>query len=176
MKFLKWTLGTLAGLIAIFAIVGMLLPRQVTIERSIRIDAGVEQVFPHVAGLKAMAAWSPWLDRDPDVQLTYSGPDTGEGATLDWASEHPNVGNGHQVITGFEENVLVTTALDFGEMGTANADLVLEEADGVTTVTWTLDADMGAGPFGRWMGLMMDRAVGPDYELGLSRLKSLVEG
>jgi len=31
-------------------------------------------------------------------------------------------------------------------------------------------------PMGRWMGLMMDGWVGPDYETGLSNLKSLVEG
>jgi hypothetical protein len=43
-------------------------------------------------------------------------------------------------------------------------------------VTWMLDTDMGAGPIGRWMGLMMDKWVGGDYETGLQNLKSLVEG
>jgi hypothetical protein len=35
---------------------------------------------------------------------------------------------------------------------------------------------MGVNPVGRWMGLMMDRWVGADYERGLANLKALVEG
>eukprot|EP01023_Acetabularia_acetabulum_P038207 TRINITY_DN36513_c1_g1_i1.p2 TRINITY_DN36513_c1_g1~~TRINITY_DN36513_c1_g1_i1.p2 ORF type:complete len:157 (-),score=35.49 TRINITY_DN36513_c1_g1_i1:16-486(-) len=34
---------------------------------------------------------------------------------------------------------------------------------------------MGSGPMGRWMGLMMDRWVGADYEQGLQNLKAVVE-
>ena len=35
---------------------------------------------------------------------------------------------------------------------------------------------MGAGPVGRWFGLMMDRLIGLDYEKGLANLKTLAEG
>ncbi|MCY4178887.1 MAG: SRPBCC family protein [Litoreibacter sp.] len=73
-------------------------------------------------------------------------------------------------------NESVKNALDFGDMGTAIADYKLVEEGGITTVTWGLTADMGAGPIGRWMGLMMDDWVGADYERGLSNLKALVEG
>src|SRR5690606_16939708 len=42
-------------------------------------------------------------------------------------------------------------------------------------VTWSMQADMGNNPIGRWMGLMMDSIVGADYETGLASLKKLVE-
>ena len=42
-------------------------------------------------------------------------------------------------------------------------------------MTWGLEADMGNAPVGRYMGLMMDRWVGGDFEAGLARLKALVE-
>lgn len=53
--------------------------------------------------------------------------------------------------------------------------MCLSPVDEGTRVAWDLDSDMGAGPLGRWMGLMMDRWVGGDYEAGLANLKTLVE-
>ena len=156
MRIIKWILGIVVLLAVVFVVVGMILPREVSIARTIEIDAPASQVFPHVNSMQATQEWSPWLSRDPETKLTYTGPETGVGNTLEWASDHPQ--------------------LDFGDMGLAKAEFLLDEAAGKTTVTWTLDTDMGAGPVGRWMGLMMDRWVGGDYEAGLANLKKLVEG
>ncbi len=176
MRVLKRLVGGLVVLVALFLLIGMFLPREVTVARSVGISAPASDVFPHVNSLKATQAWSPWLERDPDVVLEYSGPDEGAGAKLQWASEHPQVGNGTQEIMVSVPNEKVETALDFGDMGLAKAQFLLSESGGVTEVTWTLDTDMGAGPVGRWMGLMMDGWVGADYETGLANLKALVEG
>ena len=176
MRILKWIVSALALLIVAFIAIGMLLPREVSVARSIEINAAPDAVFPHVNSLKAMEAWSPWLSRDPNVQLTYNDVESGDGAAMEWASEQPDVGNGRQEIIESNENESVVTALDFGDMGLAQAKFLLAEAQGATTVTWTLDTDMGAGPVGRWMGLMMDSWVGADYEAGLANLKALVEG
>lgn len=176
MRILKWLLGSLVVLILALVVIGMLLPREVSVARSIEIDAAAADVFPHVNSLKAMEAWSPWLSRDPEVKLTYNEVESGDGAAMEWASEQPDVGNGRQEIIESNLNESVVTALDFGEMGLAQAKFLLAEAQGATTVTWTLDTDMGAGPMGRWMGLMMDSWVGSDYEAGLANLKALVEG
>jgi len=175
MRILKWIGGILVLIVTVFLIGGYLLPQQVTVARSVEINATAGDVFPHVNSLKAAQKWSPWMERDPDVKTTYSGPDSGVGSKLAWSSEHPQVGNGNQEIILSEPDQRVETALDFGEMGLAKAGFLLEENAGVTTVTWTLDTDMGSNPVGRWMGLMMDRWVGADYELGLSNLKSLIE-
>ena len=40
---------------------------------------------------------------------------------------------------------------------------------------WALDTDMGAGPVGRYFGLMMDSMVGADFAAGLQNLKLLLE-
>ena len=60
-------------------------------------------------------------------------------------------------------------------MGTARAAFTLEPSGTGTLVTWTLVADMGLNPVGRWMGLMMDRWVGTDYERGLINLRRVAE-
>lgn len=175
MRILKWLLGIAVLLAIVFFAGGFLLPKDVAVARSIEIDAPAKDIFPHINSLKATGEWSPWLGRDPEVQLAYSGPDEGVGARLEWASEHPQVGNGAQEITLSDPDKRVETALDFGPMGGALAAFDLTETAGKTTVTWGFEADMGNNPMGRWMGLMMDSWVGGDYEAGLSNLKSLVE-
>ena len=176
MRFLKWILGILVVLVVIFVAGAFLLPRTVEVARTIEIDAPAADVFPHVNSLKAGEAWSPWLSRDPEVQLAYSGPEAGVGAKLDWTSDHPQVGNGTSLITASEADKLVENELDFGDMGTALARFQLVESNGKTTVTWGFETDLGKNPVARWMGLMMDKWVGGDYETGLTNLKAVVEG
>lgn len=177
MRILKWFLGALAALILVVALGGMLLPREIKVTRSTVIDAPPSQVFPHINNLRATEAWSPWLGIDPDVQTTYGSIAEGVGAKMSWTSEHPNVGTGSMEVIESVKDATVVNALDFGDMGLAQARYVLAEAEsGGTEITWGLEVDMGAGPIGRWMGLMMDGWVGADYERGLANLKTLVEG
>lgn len=176
MRILARLLKYLVVIVLALVAVSYLLPRQVSVARSIEIDASASDVFAHVNGLKAGADWSPWLGRDPEVELVYSGPETGVGSKLEWTSEHPQVGNGKQEIVESVENERVVTALDFGGQGTAMAAFTLIEVEGKTSVTWDLETDMGMNPVGRYMGLMMDKWIGGDYEVGLANLKALIEG
>lgn len=176
MRFMKKLFLGVLGLIIGLVAAAYILPREVPVIRSIVIDAPPEEIFPYVNSLQRAAEWSPWLGIDPDVELTYSGPDEGVGNSLSWVSDHPNVGSGQQEITASEPNERVVSSLDFGDMGLATAQFTLERDGDGTKVVWGLLADMGMNPIGRWMGLMMDGWVGPDYEKGLANLKALVEG
>ncbi len=176
MRIVKWLIGIIVVLAVVFVGGAFFMPREVTVARSIEIDKPAAEIFPHVNALKAAEGWSPWLGRDPEVQLTYSGPEEGVGNKLVWASEHPQVGNGSQEIIASEPDKMVQTALDFGPMGSAVAQFDLVEAGGKTTVTWGFETDLGNNPMARWMGTQMDKWVGGDYETGLANLKALVEG
>ena len=176
MKTLKRLLGVFVILGAALIAGAYLLPREVTVTRSTVIAAPPDAIFPHVNALQATQRWSPWLERDPDVQVIFSGPDSGVGNAMSWTSAEPNVGNGTQRIVESAPNERVVTALDFGAMGTAEAAFLLAPSGAGTQVTWTLVSDLGNGPMGRYLGLMMDRWVGGDYETGLANLKALVEG
>ncbi|MDH3481246.1 MAG: SRPBCC family protein [Gammaproteobacteria bacterium] len=46
--------------------------------------------------------------------------------------------------------------------------------DGGTRLTWAFDANFDNMP-GHYMGLMVDKWVGSDYERGLERFKALAE-
>ncbi|GAB5447295.1 SRPBCC family protein [Gymnodinialimonas sp.] len=176
MRLIRNILIGLVALAAVLAIVGMFLPRYVTVERDLVVNATPDAVYPHVSSLQAFTEWSPWGDIDPDMEVAFSGPEVGVGNVMEWTSEHPNVGNGRQEILEVAENESVRTALDFGDMGTAEAWWRLTPEGDATRVVWGLTADMGQGPVGRWFGLMMDGWVGADYERGLGRLQAIVEG
>lgn len=175
MRILTRLAAGLAILVAVLVLVAYLLPREVTVTRSITIDAPPSAVFPHVNSLQRFAEWSPWGDIDPDMVQTFSGPAEGVGNRMEWTSEDDRVGSGSQEITLSLPDERVETALDFGDMGLGAAWQEIRPVDGASEVTWGLVADMGLNPIGRWMGLMMDRLVGADYERGLERLKAVVE-
>ena len=176
MKTLVRLLAGLVLLIAVLAGIGMLLPREETVERWTQINAPASEIYPLVANLEAYQQWSPWANLDPDATYTFGDIPEGVGATMTWASDSPDVGNGSMEITEATENAALTVALNFGDMGGGTAFWEFEEAAGTTTATWRLVADMGAGPIGRWLGLKMDDWVGADYERGLANLKTVAEG
>jgi len=175
MRILARLAAGLAILVAVLVVVAYLLPREVTVTRSITIDAPPAAVFPHINSLQRFAEWSPWGDIDPDMVQTFSGPEEGVGNRMEWTSEDDRVGSGSQEITLSLPDERVETALDFGDMGLGTAWQEVRPVDGVSEITWGLVADMGLNPIGRWMGLMMDGLVGADYERGLERLKAVVE-
>ncbi|WP_135506205.1 SRPBCC family protein [Roseovarius aestuariivivens] len=175
MKFIKRLFIGCVVAIVLLAGVGLLLPREISVARSIVIDAPASAVFPHVNDLQATVDWSPWLARDPDTSLEFSADPVGEGARMSWASDNPQVGTGTMTITESRPDDYVEVALDFGDMGTATASWDFQEADGATTATWSMQTDMGAGPVNRWFGVMMKRWIADDYDAGLQNLKQLVE-
>ncbi len=176
MRFLMRFAAGLVLLVAVLAAVSFFLPREVSVARSVVIDAPPEAVFPHIDNLQAFAEWSPWSALDPEMQQSFSGPERGVGNRMEWMSDQSDVGSGSQEIVDLKENESVASLVDFGPMGQADAAWLLEAKDGGTEVTWAFRTDMGMNPVSRYMGLMMDGWVGADYEKGLANLKARAEG
>ena len=164
-----------ALLAVLLVVVAFALPQQITVARSKVINAPESDVYPYVNSLKRFQQWSPWAARDPETKYTFSGPEEGKGARMEWNSDHPEVGWGIQQIVESEENSFVRLKLDFGEMGQANASYQLKPDGAGTRVLWVFDTDVGNNPVRRWMGPMFDRWICKEYEDGLERLKKLVE-
>lgn len=176
MRILLRLLGILVVLVVILGVAGMFLPRSVSVDRQVVINATADKIFPYVNSMQQTQAWSPWLGIDPNVKTTFDGPESGVGNKLTWASDNAQVGSGTQIITASQPNQRVETDLDFGDMGTAKARFELSPSGDGTQVIWGFTTDMGANPYMRYMGLMMDGWVGGDYEQGLANLKAVVEG
>ncbi len=175
MVILKKLVLAVVVLVVLLAGIGMLLPRQVHVERSIVIDAPRATVFALLDGFKQFNKWSPWAALDPNATYTREGPEFGVGAKQSWVGDPKTVGSGSQEVVELKPLELVKTRLDVSGMGPATARFALAPETSATKVTWSLDSDMGAGPIGRYFGLMMDRWIGSDYEKGLAGLKALAE-
>jgi effector-binding domain-containing protein len=171
---LKRILVVLVAVVIVLAIIGLLLPRNTRVTRSVTIARPASLVYATVNSFQLFPQWSPWQSLDPNLHQTTEGPREGVGAKLRW-SGNDKVGSGTQVITASILNQSVASDVDFGKMGVAKSELLLAPDGGSTRVTWTLDMDMGASPIAHYFGLMMDRMIGKDYEMGLSKLKTLVE-
>ena len=151
--------------------VAYVLPQQVHVERSITVDRPAAVIFPLLNSPKRFNEWSPWKDLDPNARMSYSGPESGVGAAMAW-SGNSKVGKGSQVITESVTDKRVKTDLDFGDMGTAKAQWELSSEGTGTKIVWSLDMDVGNNPLGRYMGLFMDKMIGPDYDRGLKQLQA----
>ncbi len=175
MKVVKIVLGIIVVLVVAFLLVGMLLPSGQYVERSAIVRAEQAEVFALVSDYRQFNRWSPWAERDPETEYEFSGPATGMGAKMSWRSEDPNVGNGAQEIVEIQPDTMVRSKLTFEGFDTPSyATFALEPTDDGTQVTWSFDANMDT-MVGRYMGLMMDKWVGADYERGLVRLKELAD-
>jgi effector-binding domain-containing protein len=172
---LKKILIFLVAFLILAAVAGLLLPRNIRVERSVSIARPASLIYATVNSFQLFYKWSPWQNLDPNMRQTTEGARDGVGAKLHW-SGNDKVGSGTQLITASIPDRSVASDVDFGKMGVAKSTILLDPQDSSTRVTWTLDVDMGASPIGRYFGLMMDRMVGKDYERGLGKLKALVEG
>lgn len=162
----------LALLIVVVGVVGVMLPKEYGLERSIVINASPEAIFPYVNNLEKNKEWSPWEEEDSTIKETLGEIKEGLGATSSWESE--NSGSGSMKIVESVPYSLIVNELDFGEMGTATGKWTFEVVENGTKTTWFFDGeatDIGSKIFGAMIGSFM----GPQYEKGLKNLKAIVE-
>ncbi len=171
MKFLKFILG----LIVVLLLIGLFLPSSTTFERSVTINAPQELVYEYVNSMPRFNEWSPWHSIDPNTKYTFTGPESGVGHKMSWQSDHENVGSGSQEIVEVLPPSKVVTFLDFGPMGTANAAFTLDTLGEGTKVVWSFYDEHGWAIHDRYFGLMTEKFVGPMYESGLSKFKTVAE-
>lgn len=175
MAFARLFLKIFSVLLAVFLVVGLLLPSSATVERARTIAAPPESVFPHLNDLQAFRTWSPWSDIDPQTQWTFNGPRQGVGAEMNWRSNHPEVGNGSMRILRSEPPQRVEMQLSFDGQGGGSARFHLEPDAGGTRVRWQFHSEFGWNLPGRYFGLMLDTVLGPFFEKGLDALAQQVE-
>lgn len=151
-------------------------PGQFRVQRSARINASPERIFPHLVDFHRWTAWSPWEGIDPALNRTYSGAESGPGAVYAWHGNR-QVGEGRMEITSATPPNELTIKLDFLKPFKASnvTQFSLVPSGTTTDVTWTMTGD---SPFmSKLMGVMMDmdQFIGKDFDKGLASLKSVSE-
>ncbi len=175
MKILKRILIVLAILLLVVAAIGLMLPSQVRVERSITINRPQEMIFDYINHIQNWNSWSPWYELDTTASYTFSGPSSGKGAMINWVSTNKNVGTGSMTYTEVNAPSRIVQDLNFMEEGIATGIYVFSPDGAGSKITWSLEFDTGFNPLLRIIGKFMDGMVGKDFDRGLNKLKTIME-
>ena len=139
------------------------------VDRSVKIDAPVADVFSKLNDFNHWQPWSPWLIQEPEAKVTVADD------TKSYSWEGNRIGSGQMKIENEEENKHIHYDLQFLKPWKSKAKTWFEftEEDGGTKVTWYMDSSLPFFMF--WMKKQMNAFIGMDYERGLSMLKDYVE-
>ena len=108
--------------------------------------------FPISTTCIEFSEWSPWQLRDPQLAVSYAGPEQGKGATVQWTSQVKSVGNGSMEITESEPSRHIDLAVIFNGLdGTSSYDI--SPSGSGSKVTWAFGYDSGTSPLKRWKAL-----------------------
>ena len=132
-------------------------------------------MFPQVNNVRNWQAWSPWMELDPAMKLTYTGPAEGTGAA--WAWDSKKAGAGQMTVAKSQPNELVDFRLEFLKpfQATDAAEFTFKPDGGQTVVTWTMTGSCNFASKAMNMLVGIDRVIGSDFEKGLAKMKSVVE-
>ena len=164
----------LGALAVILLGVAFVLPEDVTIARSVVINAPETAVFPYLNNMHSFADWSPWAARDPQLTVAYSGPEQGKGAKVEWTSSKPSVGTGSMEIVESSPNRHIDLAVSFNGLDGTSYYEIVPSGSG-SKVTWGFGYESGTSPLKRWKGLLLDRYIGAEYRDALAKLKDKIE-
>ena len=175
MKFFKYIFFFVLLIIVAGAIYIATLESSYDVKRSKLIKAPVEVIYKEVGDFKNWPAWSPWLSKDPNTVLTYGETTSGDAASYSWKSDI--IGEGQmKTITAIPNDSLFQN-IEFLKPFESKSDVYwkFQPSDGGTEVTWGMKGKMGfmERAYMAFNG-GMDKMIGPDYELGLTQLDSVV--
>ncbi|MCP3141491.1 SRPBCC family protein [Pyxidicoccus xibeiensis] len=173
---LKKLLGGLAAVILVLVGVIATRPAAFTYQRSATLPVSADVAFALVNDFHRWNEWSPWDNLDPNQKRTFTGAESGTGASYAWAG-NDQVGEGRMTIEESKPNERVTIKLEFLKPWTATntTTFAFKPVEGGTEVVWAMS---GTNDFmGKAMCLVMDMdaMIGKDFEKGLASMKTAAE-
>jgi hypothetical protein len=178
MKILKKILGVFLALIAIMLVVGLILPKDYKVSRSININKPKQLVFDYIRLLKNQDNWSAWAKMDPNMKKTFTGEDGTVGFISAWDGNPENVGTGQQKIVAIDEGNKIDYELKFIKPFESISPTSLSTSaisDSVTTVKWDMSGHMAYPTNLMLLFMNMEKSLGADFDQGLTSLKAILE-
>lgn len=160
----------LLAVVVVFAVIGFVLPREISITKKGIVHAPAAYVFDDFNNLKNWDRWNYWNSLDPDMKVTYGDKTEGLGARYAW--DGPVNDQGSITIAESKPNEHVKINLDFGGNGAVGTYTTVAQGDS-TEVTMNLTADMGTNPVGRWIGLFMQKEIEKAFTYSLAKLEEI---
>lgn len=175
-KVLKVLGITLAILVLIVVVLGLIAPKEFGVERSITINAPQSSVANQMFHFSNFHNWSPWQDMDPNMQSEVIGEDGKEGAVYQWKG-NDNVGSG-EMKNKFTSNNEMEYEMHFKEPFENEADgywRVEDAGSGHTKAIWGFKSPASFPMNGIMMVMGMEKMLAKDFDKGLNKLKAYTE-
>jgi len=175
MKTLTKILLWIGVIIVILIVISFLLPGSYKVERVTHIKADKSVIFDLTRNFTKWEIWTPWTKAiDSTANFELAGTEGQVGAQWKWTGKV--LGNGEMLITEIVPDELIAYDLSFDNGKYQSKGKILIEAAGDSNkVSWLDEGDLGYNPISRYMGLFMDKMMGPDFEKGLAKLKKVAE-
>jgi Polyketide cyclase / dehydrase and lipid transport len=166
----------LAVAIAVVLFLAATKPDSFSVERATSVTAPPDKIFPLIDDFHQWRAWSPYENKDPAMQRSYSGAASGKGAVYGWDG-NSNIGSGRMEILDSSAPAKIVIKLDFFKPfeGHNTAEFTILPQGDATHVNWRMHGP--ASFISKLMQVFMnlDHMIGKDFEIGLANLKRLAE-
>ncbi|PKQ46232.1 SRPBCC family protein [Confluentibacter flavum] len=150
-------------------------PNEFSFNRSRVIQAPVPVLFNKVNDFKNWPEFSPWLEQEPDAELTYGEKTVGVGAYYSWNGAV--LGEGSMETRAVEDNKSISQHISFIKPfeSESNINWDFEPIDEGTKVTWSMEGkqDFMTKMYTVFSG-SIEKNTAPDFERGLFKLDSTV--
>ncbi len=176
MKALKYILFLLLIGIIGLAIYVAVQPSDYDFSRSRVIKAPKSMLFDKVNDYKNWPSFSPWIEQEPEAELTYGDKTSGVDGSYGWNGEI--LGEGNMKTLAVEEGNSINQHIAFIKPfeSESNINWAFEDTDEGTKVTWNMNGklDFITKMFTTFTGSIEDM-TGPDFERGLFKLDSVAQ-
>src|SRR5690349_18754128 len=173
-------LELLVSLIIVFVLVvlvGLILPSHGHIERTVEVSSPLRQIYDSVNTFHRFPEWSALRRLDPQVKMTFEGPEAGKGARVKWSSAVPQVGDGSLEIAQSDQDSKVVMSLDNAWSGDNKAytvTLVPSQNGKTVNINWAYDADYGWNLIWRYAGLYIHGDPASQIAVSLSNIAAML--
>ncbi len=169
MKILKVLLIILLVIAGLLLIIPIFLPAQATVSTSTNFALSPEHLFHQTAGFSDRPEWDPWLNMEPDAEVTINSQPGYVGSTYSW--EGDKIGTGKMRVDSVHFPDYISSSIWFGgSPEPSHVEWFFEERADSTHVKWQFTSE-GSYPFGRLMLLMMKGPLRSSFTSGLADYK-----
>ncbi len=158
MKVVKILLGGIVGIVVLLFIGSFFISSNFRVSDTQTLKASPEAVYHELTTAAEWKNWSYWNSLDPDMPVTYSGPESGVGSSYSWKSEKKELGSGTSTVEYVIPNEYVKINLVFEGQGGGQAEYIIRSKDGGSEVTSAFNSET-KNFFEKWMSRLMGKPM-----------------
>ncbi|MCX7172560.1 MAG: SRPBCC family protein [Proteobacteria bacterium] len=143
------------------------------VEQTRIIAAPISAVYARVADFRRWREWNPWLEHEPDAQLTLSEPTDSEGSRYAWDSARIGAGAIKHVRLIAQKSIEQRMRFHNPFRFRGRSQWQFSDRAGNTEVTWRMNGRVAFSL--RAFAKTVEGMIALDYRYGLDKLARLVE-